>query len=247
MGSRLYRCVALILALCVAGRGIRAVAADDDFTLERGYTQLFNGKDLTGWRYTTAPNVSLAGRAATPDGRITVENGAIVMHEKDATGKGGIKDLYTIKPYPKSFNFRLEFRAGPKADSGVYLRGPQLQVRDFVRRGEHKHLAKFQTGGWNQLDITVMNNVISTSINGTLLTAKDHLELTVKAGEPRVRLNGKELAFKNLTVSNGAVADCLCNGERFATMQNLPATGGIGLQAESGKFEFRRIRIKELP
>jgi hypothetical protein len=27
---------------------------------------------------------------------------------------------------------------------------------------------------------------------------------------------------------------------------NVPAKGGIGLQAESGKFEFRRIRIKEL-
>ena len=26
----------------------------------------------------------------------------------------------------------------------------------------------------------------------------------------------------------------------------VPAKGGIGLQAESGKFEFRRIRIKEM-
>ena len=27
----------------------------------------------------------------------------------------------------------------------------------------------------------------------------------------------------------------------------VPASGGVGLQAETGKFEFRNIRVKELP
>lgn len=44
----------------------------------------------------------------------------------------------------------------------------------------------------------------------------------------------------------GTVATCKCNGESLRDIK-VPSTGTIGLQAEIGKFEFRRIRIKELP
>jgi hypothetical protein len=220
---------------------------EEDVKTEEGYTSLFNGKDLTGWRYTAMPKVSLEGQTETPDGRIKVENGLIVMNEKDAKGKGGIRDLYTVQSFPKNFNLKLEFRAALKADSGVYLRGPQLQVRDFIRRGEHKHLKKFQNDGWNELDITLTNGVPTTVVNGKTLTAKDLLEVTVKEGKPQAQLNGKAVDIKSITVNIGAVAQCLCNGEKLETMRNLPANGGIGLQAETGKFEFRNIRVKELP
>ena len=53
--------------------------------------------------------------------------------------------------------------------------------------------------------------------------------------------------LKNLQISVGATALCQCNGELLEKAFKVPATGGIGLQAESGKFEFRRIRIKEMP
>ena len=41
-------------------------------------------------------------------------------------------------------------------------------------------------------------------------------------------------------------AECLCNGEPLEIMRNIPNSGGIGLQAEDGKFEFRHVRVKEL-
>jgi hypothetical protein len=233
------------LALLIGGAEARP-GAGGDFKLEEGYKSLFNGKDLTGWRYTAMPKVSLEGQTETPDGRIKVENGLIVMNEKDSKGKGGIRDLYTVANFSRNFNLKLEFRAALKADSGVYLRGPQLQVRDFIRRNEHKHLKKFQNDGWNELDITVTNGVPTTTVNGKVLTAKDSLEVTVKDGKPQATLNGKPVDIKNITVAVGAVAECLCNGEKLETMRNLPANGGIGLQAETGKFEFRRVRIKEL-
>jgi hypothetical protein len=235
------------LALLAAPGVPLAGSADDETTVEEGYRSLFNGKDLTGWRYTAAPKVSLADKTETPDGRIKVENGVIVMNEKDAKGKGGIRDLYTVDNFPRKFNLKLEFRAGLKADSGVYLRGPQLQVRDFIRRNEHKHLKKFQTDGWNELDITLTNGVPLTTVNGKVLTARDRLELTVQDGKPEAKLNGKDVAIKSIAVNIGAMAECMCNGEKLETMRNLPANGGVGLQAEAGKFEFRRIRIKELP
>lgn len=173
--------------------------AEDKPKVEEGYTSLFNGKDLSGWQYQGQP---LTGKTATPDGRIEVKDGAIVMNARDVRGKGGIKDLYTVKTYNQNFHLKLEFRASLKADSGVYLRGPQLQVRDYIRRGEQKQLRKFKNDDWNELDIVV----------------------------------------------KGTTATCLCNGEPLApkTMQKLnKSSKGIGLQAETGKFEFRNVRVKE--
>lgn len=172
--------------------------AADDFKIEDGYHSLFNGKDLTGWLYHGARGHEMDGKTETPDKRVSVEKGVIVMHAKDSKGKGGIRDLYTGKKFNNDFHLKLEFRAAPKADSGVYIRGPQLQVRDFIRRGEQKHMKKFKNDDWNELEITV----------------------------------------------TGTQAVCRVNGEPLRKMK-VPAQGGIGLQAESGKFEFRRIRIKE--
>jgi hypothetical protein len=186
-------CTRLVMGLAAAALLVGTTPADD-FKPEADYVSLFNGKDLSGWQYKIKKGESeaLEGKTETSDKRFTVKDGAIVAE----VGKG-IRDLYTVQEFGKNFHLKLEFRAGPKADSGVYIRGPQLQVRDFVRRGEQKHLTKFKNDDWNELDITV----------------------------------------------TGTQAVCLVNGEKLQTMK-VPAKGGIGLQAETGKFEFRRIRIK---
>jgi hypothetical protein len=189
-----------IMGLCLAVALTSTVRADD-FKVEEGYKSLFNGKDLTGWRYSGMKGKPLDGKTETPDGRIEVKDGIIVVNEKDSAGKGGIKDLYTVEDFGTDFHLKLEFRASLKSDSGVYLRGPQLQVRDFIRRGEQKKLADvFKNDDWNELDITV----------------------------------------------KGKMATCLLNGKELEIMKNLPVKGGIGLQAETGKFEFRRVRVKVL-
>ena len=179
--------------------GTLSLRAGENFKLEEGYISLFNGKDLTGWVYSGKKGKSMDGKTETPDGRIEVKNGAIVMKAKDAKGKGGIRDLYTAQSFEKDFVLKMQFKGSLKSDSGVYIRGPQLQVRDFIRRGEQKQLKNFKNDDWNELDITVM----------------------------------------------GTKATCLINGERLQIM-NVPAKGPIGLQAETGKFEFRNVRVKEL-
>ncbi len=193
---RLILILAAALVCCFRAADLRS----DEFKVEEGYTPLFNGKDLTGWRYGKKGEGDLSGKAETPDGRFKIADGAIVALEKDSSGKGGIRDLYTLVEFDKDFHLKLEFRAGLKADSGVYIRGPQLQIRDFVRRGEQKQLTKFKNDDWNELDITV----------------------------------------------TGTDAVCTLNGEMLGKMK-IPAKGPIGLQAESGKFEYRRIRIKSAP
>jgi hypothetical protein len=221
-------------------------AAEDPFKVEEGFTPLFNGKDLSGWVYKAMPKESLEGKTETPDKRFEVKDGVILVNEKDKEGKAGIKDLYTVKEYNKGFHLKLEFRAAPRADSGLYIRGPQLQVRDYPTVGPYKNLKSFKDGGWNELDVVVTNGVVTTTVNGKPLTAKDVLEVVVKDGKPVAKLNGQPIDINNLSVSVGAAALCKCNGEVLEQAFKAGNKGGIGLQAEVGKFEFRRIRIKEL-
>ncbi len=200
MSVATHRTAVAVVAL-VVGLGVGAgAAAADDFKPEEGYTSLFNGKDLTGWKYPGMKGQPLAGKTETPDKRFEVKDGVILVHAKDAQNRGGIKDLYTVRSFDKDFHLKLEFRAASRADSGVYIRGPQLQVRDYPTVGPYKKV-KFHEGGWNELEITV----------------------------------------------HGTAAECKCNGEVIEKAFKVPAKGGIGLQAEVGKFEFRHIRIKELP
>ncbi len=236
------RFVIVPFALLAALACVMTGKAGDDFKPEPGYVSLFNGKDLAAWKY--YKETDLTGKTETADKRFRVAGGVIIAEE----GKG-IKDLYTVKAFNGEFNVKMEFRASLKADSGVYVRGPQLQVRDFIRRKEMvKQLTKFKNDDWNELDITVKNGVVTTVVNGKALTEKDTLNLSVQNGKPVANLNGKSVDINKIECSVGAVAKCLCNGEFMENMKiPMKSAQGIGLQAETGKFEFRRIRIKETP
>ncbi len=48
-----------------------------------------------------------------------------------------------------------------------------------------------------------------------------------------------------IVVKNG-VARCTCNGELLTVSLKVPETGPIGLEADRGLMEYRRIRLKEL-
>jgi hypothetical protein len=236
------------VALSLVAAGVAAAApgrAADGPEPEAGYERLFNGKDLTGWVYPNAGGKPMDGRTATPDGRFEVKGGVIVVHAKDAQGRGGVRNLYTARKYPEDFRLKLEFRAAPRADSGVYLRGPQLQVRDYPTVGPYRKV-RFHPGGWNELDVVVRGAVATTTVNGRTLTPGDVLELTVKGGRPEARLNGKGVKVADVRCRVGPAALCRCNGEVIEQALAVPADGAIGLQAEVGGFEYRNMRIKTL-
>ena len=69
--------------------------------------------------------------------------------------------------------------------------------------------------------------------------------MTVKEGKRTAKLNGRPIEPLSVRCMMNAEAICKCNGEFVEKMQ-IPAKGTIGLQSEYGKFEFRRVRIKEL-
>ncbi len=228
----------------VAGVGLvlaESGRAGEGFKAEPGYTSLFNGKDLTGWRQGKGMK-PLDGQTETANKKWQVIDGAIVIHG------GGGGDLHTVREFNRDFHLKLEFRAAPRADSGLYLRGPyQLQVRDYPTVGPYTWLKKYKPRDWNELDITVRSGQVSTSVNGKAVMPKDTLELTVKGGKLQATLNGKPVSVTRAEVKVGPMALCKCNGELIEPNFPVGARGGISLQSESGKFEFRRIRVKELP
>jgi len=143
----------------------------DTFTLEPGFVALTNGKDLTGWRLaatkTSAAEDQLDGKPSTGDGRYVAINGRIVV----TTPREGrrIQQLYTKQEFSGDFVLKLEFRATPNADSGVFIREPQLQCRDYPLAGPYKNLKSYRPGDWNELVVSVKDNVAHCTCNGEVI------------------------------------------------------------------------------
>ena len=182
--------------------GLAPVEADE-FEPEPGFRPLFNGEDLTGWgfRKTTAKqqkvrdrlakmddpwavwpevieDVTFDGKSATPDGRFVARNGRLVVREVPEHRR--IQQLWTTEEFPGDFELRLQFRAAPNADSGVFVREPQLQCRDYATAGPFKDLKKYRPQDWNDLTVVVKGDTATATCNGEPLP----VEITLPATGP---------------------------------------------------------------
>ena len=106
------------------------------------------------------------GKTESSDKRYSVKDGILVVNP----GKG-IAQLWTKEKFPKDFELKLEFRAAVNADSGLFVRGPQLQVRDYLVAGPYKELKKYKPQDWNEIVVVVKNNVAHCTCNGEVLNA----------------------------------------------------------------------------
>ncbi len=138
----------------------------DNFAPEPGFVSLFNGQDLTGWGYKTN---NFDGLTASSEGRYVAKNGRLVVTTPPEYRK--VTQLWTTKSFPKDFVLKLEFRATPYADSGVFIRQPQLQCRDYLLAGPYTNLTKYKAGEWNEMIVAVTNNVGYCTCNGEVLNA----------------------------------------------------------------------------
>ena len=143
-----------------------------DFKLEDGYVSLINGKDLSGWGFRDGEGKvaeSFDGKSLSSDGRYLVQNGKIIVTTPSTRSK--LAQLYTTREFPKNFTLKLEFRASPNADSGVFLRKPQLQCRDYPLAGPYKTLTKYKAQDWNEMEVVVKENIAHCTCNGEVLEA----------------------------------------------------------------------------
>lgn len=146
---------------------------DDSFTPEAGFESLFNGKDLTGWGFrvqkTLEKQESFDGKAASTDGRYVAKHGRIIVTTPPEGRR--VQQMWTTREFPQNFVLKLEFRATPNADSGVFIRQPQLQCRDYPLAGPYKDLQNYKPQDWNELVVTVKDNVAHCTCNGEVLEA----------------------------------------------------------------------------
>ena len=144
---------------------------DDDFKPEAGAISLFNGKDLTGWGFrdqkSQEKQATFDGQATSTDGRYVAKHGRIIVTTPPEGRR--VQQMWTTREFPKNFTLKLEFRATPNADSGVFIRRPQLQCRDYPLAGPYKTLTKYRAQDWNEMEVTVKDNVARCLCNGEVL------------------------------------------------------------------------------
>ena len=167
--------IALLLALTVSS------LYADDWKPEAGFTSLFNGKDLTGWCFRAKadrkdPNPAAVtekfdGKTEAADaGRYIVKDGAIAVTFPDVSDRL-TGEIYTVAEFPKNFILKLDFRASVNADSGVFIRKPQLQCRDYLVAGPYKTLKQYKPQEWNEMIVEVKDGIAHCTCNGEVLEA----------------------------------------------------------------------------
>lgn len=121
-------CFGLAAALGLAGGLISARAADKNAD---GWVQLFNGKDLTGWKLHPKPGGSIleviekkdGDKLVGYDGKLKDGKTVALWHIEDGTliGSGPPSHLFSEGEYD-NFRYRIEAKINDKGNSGQYFR-----------------------------------------------------------------------------------------------------------------------------
>lgn len=211
-----------------------SLTADDaprpDNTPPEGFTALFNGEDLTGWKGLVADPPKRAGmtpgelaEAQKVADALMVEHWTVADGVLHYDGKGN--SLCTVRDYG-DFELLMDWKIEPKGDSGIYLRGsPQVQVWD-------PSLRNIGSGG-------LFNN--EKNPNGPLVMADkpvgewNTFHISMVGDKVTVHLNG-QLVVDSVTMENYWERD-----------KAIYETGQIELQHHGDPLHFRNIYIRELP
>lgn len=177
-----------ILALLISISTLHA----EEWKPDPGFKSLFNGKDLSGWCFRAktdrkTPEIGeiiekFDGKTSSSDaGRYSAKDRILTVNFPKGKERLG-SQLYTIAEFPEDFTLRLEFRASENADSGVFIRKPQLQCRDYPIAGPYTELKNYQSGSWNKLEVIVKDGIAKATCNGEILETAIQLPPTGPIG-----------------------------------------------------------------
>src|SRR5712691_13016439 len=169
----------LTLAVLLATFAISGAAE----TKEPGFTPLFNGKDLTGWKL----------RNPSSHNSWSIEPGGVL---KNTVEKGGLHgtDLMTERTF-WNFTARYEYMTPDDSNSGFYLRGRhEIQILGDHKKGKaglggngaiynFKAPDKFVTkpgGEWQTAEATIIGHRITVILNGVKI--HDNVECAKATG-----------------------------------------------------------------
>ncbi|MDP6904207.1 MAG: DUF1080 domain-containing protein [Verrucomicrobiota bacterium] len=190
----------------------------------KGFSALFNGKNLDGWN-------------AKPNGW-AVENGILTRKPKSGY-------IWTEKAYG-DFILDVEVKVSKRCNSGIFFRtdpknavqgGFEIQVMDTTGKkklGKHDNGAFYDAlapsanpakplGEWNRFVIACNGPNISVSINGTEVVKADLDKWTTGNKNP----DGSRNKFKT-------------------ALKDLPRKGHIGFQDHGQDVWYRNIYLKSL-
>jgi len=243
MRTRTLSLVAVLTAFLLTPT--RTAADEAPGTIPKGFTALFNGKDLRGW-HGWAIHEKNAGPldmaklspeerqkkidAWTADAKKhwSVENGELVND-----GHGAY--LATDKEFG-DIELLIDYKTVPKADSGIYLKAtPQVQIWDYTKEGGKWNIGadKGSGGLWN-------NSPGAPGKDPLVLADKpfgqwNHFRIIQVGARTTIWLNGK------LVVDNAILENY------WDRKKPLFSKGGILLQTHGGEILWRNVYIREIP
>lgn len=164
----------------------------EEWKPDPGFKSLFNGYDLTGWCFREktdkkTPEIgkiteTFSGKTSTSDaGRYSAKEGILTVNFPKGQERI-LSQIYTVEEFSDDFTLRLEFRASENADSGVFLRKPQLQCRDYPNAGPYLDLKNYKPGDWNRLEVVVRGGKAHCTCNGEVIEAALKLPATGPIG-----------------------------------------------------------------
>jgi hypothetical protein len=236
------RLMLVLLMASIAGAiSLRPVAVRAEEPMPpKGFTPLFNGKDLDGWQ----GNTDMKQRATEPKEKLdqilkqrtktAMEHWKVMDGVIHCDGKGGVS-LQTAKDYG-NFELMVDWKIEKKGDSGIYLRGqPQVQIwdSDNLGKGLEADLHKGSGGLWNNPPGDKAKQPLKNADKP--IGEWNTFHITMAGNEVTVKLNGE------LVVDQGKLPNY------WFKDKPLPTTGPIELQFHNDPLWFKNIYIKELP
>lgn len=269
----------LLLQLSVLAMVTRCGTVHAQQAPPAGFKALFNGEDLNGWYgWTTRDPQELW--AMSPEEQATYKKQSIEGGLVDKKGKpinehllahwkvenhelvndGNGHYLTSDKDYG-DFELRLEYKALPKGDSGVYLRGiPQIQIWDpnqddpdglgrakgsgglwnnrkgAAGKDPSKKMDK-PFGEWNSLHVTMIGERVTVVFNGEKVV--DHAVLenffaNQKSGYVAYGKQGQSQKGESQKAPNGYMLD------------PVYPKGPIQLQTHGSEIRWRNVFIREI-
>jgi hypothetical protein len=204
-----------------------------------GFTPLFNGKDLSGWRGgdTFDHRKLLALPEAERTRQVEKWTASMKQHwraENEELVNDGQGSYATTERDYGDFELLVDYRTVPKADSGIYLRGvPQVQIWDYTETAKFSIGANKGSGGlWN---------------NSAGAPGKDPLVL---ADKPFGEWNSFRILMVGSRVSawlnDKLVVDHALMENYYDRNTPVPSKGPIQLQTHGGEIRWRNVYLREI-
>jgi hypothetical protein len=146
--------VGLFLVGFLAGSFESRANAADDFKIEPGFTLLFNGKDLSGWKEKSG-GASLEGKNQAYKGRFKVEDGILII---DPKVRGDVR-IMTVREFAGDVHIKFDYKPGKGCNNDLFLRGHKF---DLVKSG----IKNWKEGEWSEFEIVIKGDQIEFKNNG---------------------------------------------------------------------------------